>query len=198
MLNLEASATGRLTTDAVTNIETVGNETARIAALRRYGILDTAPDTAFDELTGLAASLCRAPIAYIGFIDEKRQWFKSRSGFDLREIPRDAALCNHAILQDRPLLVEDLREDARFRDNRLWRQQMGIRSYIAAPLFSPEGHALGTLAILDRKPARPDADQVQALEVLGRQVMAQLELRRHLGELARTLDEHKRTEDRLR
>ena len=174
------------------------NEGQRLIALRRYSILDTPAEAAFDELTSLAGTLCNAPVAFVGFIDEGRQWFKSRTGVDFAEVPRHLAFCSHTILEDKSLVAEDVSGDERFRDNELWQRKVGIRFYAGAPLISPDGQALGTVAVLDRKPRRLDRHQVHGLEVLARQVMAQLELRRHLEDLARTIEEHKRTEDRLR
>jgi PAS domain S-box-containing protein len=174
------------------------NEGQRIIALRRYSILDTPAEAAFDELTSLAGTLCGAPIALIGFIDERRQWFKSRAGFDFAEVPRHLAFCSHTILGDESLVAEDVGADERFRDNELWHRKVGIRFYAGTPLLSPDGQAVGTVAVLDRKPRRIASEQVRGLEVLARQVMAQLELRRHLEDLARTIEEQKRIEDRLR
>jgi PAS domain S-box-containing protein len=174
------------------------NEAARVAALRRYSILDTAAEGPFDELAAVTATLCSMPIAFIGFIDEQRQWFKACRGLDVADVPRELAFCSHAILGRQPLVAEDVARDERFRDNPLLQRGMGFQFYAAAPVISPDGHALGTIAVLDRKPRRLAPEQVRGLEVLGRQVMAQLELRRHLEDLARTMEEHKRTEDRLR
>jgi two-component system, sensor histidine kinase and response regulator len=174
------------------------NETARVAALRRYSILDTAAERPFDELATLTATLCGMPVAFIGFIDDRRQWFKASRGLDLADVPRELAFCSHAILERQPLVAEDVGRDERFRDNQLLQRKMGFQFYAAAPLISPDGYALGTVAVLDRKPRRLPSEQVRGLEVLGRQVMAQLELRRHLEDLARTIEEQKRTEDRLR
>src|SRR5678815_1067094 len=97
----------------------VKNESGRLAALRRYQILDTLPETAFDELTLAAATLFSTPIGFIGFIDEDRQWFRARTGLDVVEIPRNASFCSHAILQRNPLVVEDASKDKRFSDNEL-------------------------------------------------------------------------------
>jgi two-component system sensor histidine kinase/response regulator len=174
------------------------NETARVAALRRYGILDTAAEPAFDELTKLAGTVCATPMAFIGFIDEQRQWFKACTGFNLPDVPRELAFCSHTILEREALVAEQIAKDDRFRDNDLLHRRMGIQFYAATPLISPDGHALGTIAVLHRKPHRLAAEQVRGLEVLGRQVMAQLELRRHLEDLARTIEEQKGIEDRLR
>jgi len=176
----------------------VKNESGRLAALRRYQILDTLPETAFDEVALAAATLFTAPIGFIGFIDEDRQWFKARTGLNVLQIPRNAAFCSHTILQHKPLVVEDASKDKRFDDNELLVLKRGLRFYAGTPLLSGDGQAIGTLAIADRKPRSFSEQQRDALEILGRQVMAQLELRRHLSELARTLEEHKQTEDRLR
>src|SRR5215211_7614810 len=128
------------------------NEAARVAALRRYSILDTSAEHPFDELAAVTATLCRVPIAFIGFIDENRQWFKACRGLDLPDVPRELAFCSHAILDRQPLVAEDVARDERFRDNELLQRRMGFRFYAAAPLISPDGHALGTVAVLDRKP----------------------------------------------
>ena len=176
----------------------VKNESGRLAALRRYQILDTLPEAAFDEVALAAATLFTAPIGFIGFIDEDRQWFKARTGLNVVQIPRNAAFCSHTILQHKPLVVEDASKDKRFDDNELLVVKRGLRFYAGTPLLSSDGQAIGTLAIADRKPRSFSEQQRNALEILGRQVMAQLELRRHLFELARTLEEHKQTEDRLR
>ena len=93
------------------------NEPERLAALRRYGVLDTAPEAAFDELTQLAAYICEAPIALITLIDEDRQWFKSKIGLNAAETARDVAFCAHALHQADLCIVPDATQDSRFADN---------------------------------------------------------------------------------
>lgn len=159
------------------------DEAARLAALRSYDLLDTAPDEAFDDLTELAAHICEAPIALITLLDEDRQWFKSRVGLSVAETSRDVAFCAHAIHQPDLFIVPDATKDPRFADNALVTDQPKIRFYAGAPLVTPDGHALGTLCVIDRVPRQLRVEHQQALRVLSRHVMAQVELRRRTREL---------------
>jgi len=159
-------------------------ERARLDELRSYGLLDTAPEADFDDLAALASRICETPISLVTFVDEHRQWFKASVGFARRETPRSLAFCDHAIRQPGELMiVEDATRDSRFVDNALVTGEPGIRFYAGAPLVTPNGRALGTLCVIDRKPRTLTADQAEALRVLARQVSSQLELRRTLNAL---------------
>jgi GAF domain-containing protein len=164
-----------------------GGEADRLAALRRYRILDTEPEQRFDDLALLASQICGTPMALISLVDRDRQWFKARVGVDVPQTPRDVAFCAHAIHQPDLFVVPDALQDARFRDNPLVRAEPHIRFYAGAPLITADGHALGTICVLDRKPRVLTKAQEAALEALKRQVVSQLELRLSLDELAGAL-----------
>ncbi len=165
------------------------NEPERLKALREFEILDTLPEPAFDDLTALAAHICEAPIAVISLVDEHRQWFKSKVGLDATQTPRDVAFCAHAILQPDLFVVQDALTDKRFADNPLVTSDPHIRFYAGSPLVTDEGHALGTLCVIDRVPRTLKPDQEQALRVLTRHVTLQLELRRKSQALAKVTAE---------
>jgi len=154
------------------------NEVARLENLRRYRILDTPPEQAFDDLTRLTAYVCGAPIALIGFMDLDRQWFKSRIGWDVPEVPREMSFCAHTILRREVLIVSDTLEDRRRLETCPLATHGGVRFYAGAPLLSKEGYALGTLCVMDSIPRGLTEGQTEALRKLARQVMTQLESRR--------------------
>ncbi len=174
------------------------DETQRISALHEYRILDTLPEAAYDEITHLASTICAAPIALITLIDRDRQWFKSVVGVDLRETPRDVAFCAHAILEADLVVVPDLTLDSRFADNPFVADGPRFRFYAGAPLITPDGRGLGTLCVVDTKPRELGDNQRDALRALSRQVIAQLELRRHILALEQSVAERSEAEERLR
>jgi GAF domain-containing protein len=174
------------------------NETARLEALSQYQILDTDPEEVFDDITRLAAYICQTPIAVISLVDRDRQWFKARVGLGPAETSRDCAFCAHAILEDTPMVIPDALADIRFADNPLVTAEPYIRLYAGAPLITPEGFRLGTLCVIDRVSRTLDPGQIAVLRMLANQVMAQLDLRRELSAVTKSLTKHKRVEQELR
>ena len=167
---------------------------ARVAALQKYAILDSEPEQAFDDLTLLAAYICKTPIALISLVDEDRQWFKSKVGMSLSETPREIAFCHTAIQQSEVMVVPDTLQDERFRNNPLVVSEPRIRFYAGAPLITEEGYALGTLCVVDRAPRDFGVDQKEVLQALGRLVLAQLEFRRNLILLKEALTDRTKEE----
>ncbi|MEA5449715.1 EAL domain-containing protein [Leptolyngbya sp. CCNP1308] len=152
-------------------------EAARLAALARYNLLDTAPEAAFDDLVQLATQISQTPIALMSLIDDHRQWFKAKVGLTTTEIPREWAFCAHAILQSQPLIIENALLDERFAQNPLVVGEPHIRFYAGFPLIIADGYPLGTLCVIDQQPRQLDSEQLEALRILSRQVVAQLDLR---------------------
>ncbi|WP_324808426.1 histidine kinase dimerization/phosphoacceptor domain -containing protein [Sphingomonas sp. LY29] len=151
------------------------NEAKRIAAVRRYDILDTPPDGAFDRITALAARRFGVPIAIISIVDEDRIWFKSHHGLPVEQIDREPGLCASAILGNDPFLLADASTDARSLANPLVAGEFGLRFYAAVPLTTSDGYNLGTLCVIDREPRAIDEKQIEDLKDLASIVMDQIE-----------------------
>ncbi|MEJ7801445.1 MAG: sensor domain-containing diguanylate cyclase [Ilumatobacter sp.] len=183
--------------NAMIPAEHPANEAERLAELAELDILDTLPEAAYDDITLLASQICETPIALITLVAEGRQWFKSKVGTDVAETPRDISFCAHAILRpDELFMIPDTRDDVRFVDNPLTDNE-GMRFYAGVPLTTANGHALGTLCVIDRKPHDLTSQQRDALRALSRQVIAQLELRRNIAALEVTAAERARYQEQL-
>lgn len=154
-----------------------GDEVQRIAAVRRYDVLDSPPDGAFDRLTALAAKHFRVPISIVSIVDSDRIWFQSRHGLDAEQTSRDLGLCASAILQSEPWIVENAASDPRAMANPLVAGEAGFRFYAGAPLRTHDGHNLGTLCVIDEAPREFSADDAATLADMAAIVMDELELR---------------------
>jgi GAF domain-containing protein len=171
------------------------DEEVRLACLRSYAILDTQPESGFDDLAALAAHLFGVPMAFVSLVDSERQWFKAKVGLDVCETSRDVAFCAHAIVQDAPLVVPDALRDPRFVDNALVTGAPHLRFYVGAPLRAGSGSALGTLCVADTVPHPVSAQAVKMLEKLAAMVVDRLELRRKLEELKVALEARARADE---
>ncbi len=155
-------------------------DTERLAALASYDMLDTPREQDFDEIADLASRICGTPIAVVNLIADGRQFFKAEVGLAVRETPLDSSFCAKAILEQDFLLVPDATKDHRFDCNPLVTGEPGLRFYAGALLKTEEGHAIGTVCVLDYQPRDLTMLQQDTLKVLARQVMRQLELRKAL------------------
>lgn len=153
------------------------NENERLKTLFEYDILDTEAEKTFDDLTHLAAEICGTPISLISLVDPDRQWFKSKVGLDADQTEREIAFCSHAILQDELFEIQNALLDERFHDNPLVTSDPNIRFYAGTQLKAPNGQNIGTLCVISDSPKQLNESQKRALTLLGREVIAQLELR---------------------
>lgn len=151
------------------------NEALRIETLRQFLILDTPPETRFDNLTKAAASFFRVKIAVVSLVDENRQWFKSICGLDAAQTPRDISFCGHAILQNEVMVIEDALHDERFFDNPLVTGEPKIRFYAGAPLTVSNGVNIGTLCLIDSQPRTMSPIEIEMLSDMAKVVVGEIE-----------------------
>jgi len=164
------------------------NEIERLDSIERLAIMDTSPEQEYDDIVHLASLLAGTPISLISLVDADRQWFKAKVGVDESETDRDIAFCAHAILSSGPMIIENLMEDRRFVDNPLVLNDPNVRFYAGFPLITSEGHALGTLCVLDREPRALIETQIFGLKTLADQVLRNFELRRSAKEIRKNAE----------
>lgn len=154
------------------------HEQARLKALLRYDILDTPPDEHLDAITKIASYICNAPIALITFIENDRQWVKSRIGLEVEQTTREVSFCQHTIMGNTLFEINDTIEDERTSDNPYVLEDPNLRYYAGMPLLSSDGYSIGSLCVLDKVPRVLTDEQKEMLETLSREVMIHLELRK--------------------
>ena len=173
------------------------DEEARLAALERYGVLDSSPEPGYDDITELASFICGTPISLVSFVDRQRQWFKSERELGVTETPRSESFCAHTIDDAKTLVVNNAQTDQRFSSNPLVLGNPNIRFYAGAPIVDKNGHVLGTVCVIDTEPRELSPKQIAALEALARQVMVLLEQGRAIEILEKGALEAKATDRQL-
>lgn len=163
-------------------------EASRLATLLEYDILDSESEESFDRLAEIAADLFDAPIALVSLVDGYRQWFKSRVGLSIHETPREGSFCEQTIRERDIMVVTDALRDRRFAGSPLVVRKPSIRFYAGAPLLNGDGHALGTICIMDRRARRTlSVREKRLLQALASMVMEQIEIRRLVREARASL-----------
>ncbi len=153
-------------------------EKLRQDALDRLHVVETPEERAYDDITRLAADMCGTPMALISLSDHERQWFKSRVGIQVQELPRENSFCSHALLAPHEVMViEDTAKDERFATHPLVTGDPNIRFYAGAPLLTQSGHSMGAICVIDTVPRQLDAKQLETLQFMAQQVMVMLESR---------------------
>ncbi|WP_256012705.1 PAS domain S-box protein [Desertivirga xinjiangensis] len=165
------------------------NEKERLDALFNYHILDTAAEKEFDAITRLASYICQTPVAFISLVDESRQWFKSKIGFELSETRRDQSLCHYTIQKDSILEIQDIHNDPYFSKKDLGAFS-DTRFYAGAPLIGPEGQCIGTVCVADNLPKKLSDEQRDALQILAGEVVCHLETQKKNWQLQALVNRH--------
>ncbi|MFZ5479456.1 MAG: ATP-binding protein [Myxococcota bacterium] len=158
-------------------------EAERLDQLASFHILDTPPESEWDDLVTVAAQLAGVPIALVSLVDASRQWFKARVGLEASQTPRDVSFCGHAILGEGALVVPDAHADERFADNPLVTGPPFVRFYFGVPIGLRGGLPMGTLCVIDHVPRVLQPDVAAAMHALARQVGRMLVHRRDLRAL---------------
>lgn len=153
------------------------SELDRLTALQKYQLLDSAPEKDFDSLVKLTSLIFDVPIATVTLVDQKRQWFKAKVGLDICETPREISFCDHALRQNKELIVEDTFKDARFSNNPLVLNAPFLRFYAGVPITTPDHFMLGTLCVMDTKPRNVSSKEIEILHLIAAQAMHLIESR---------------------
>jgi GAF domain-containing protein len=161
------------------------DEASRLKALQQLQLLDTLPEEVYDDITRIATEITGTSIALLTLVDKDRQWFKSRQGLEVSETPREYSFCAHAILDPNEVfIVPDARYDERFHDNPLTTGEPHVVFYAGVPVKDAEGHALGSLCVIDNRPRELPDHKIEALKALAKLVNTHFELRMNKMKLA--------------
>ncbi|MGB3638482.1 MAG: GAF domain-containing protein, partial [Rivularia sp. (in: cyanobacteria)] len=173
------------------------DEKLRLKALYQYGILDTLPEQAFNDLVLLASQVAGTSIALINFVDAKRQWFKAKRGFSVSEMPRNIGFGSLCVSLGETLLIPDTLADEKFATNHVVVSEPNVRFYVGIPLIAPGGEVIGTLCAIDTVPRSITPQQIESLEAISRLIIKQLEIRTGLNQLADIKTEYEQAKQAL-
>lgn len=179
-------------------MELSNHELQRLEALRQLRILDTEPEPDFDDIVKLASSICGTTVSLINLVDEKRHWFKAKTGTTVNEVSPEVSFCTHTIQQNDVLVIHDALADEKFVQNPLVTGEPHIRFYAGIPLLTSEGLKLGTLCVIDQEPRQLNEQQLFSLRILSRQVMKLMELKLRLIQLNEANQELVSDDDMIR
>jgi two-component system, sensor histidine kinase len=168
------------------------NEKERLHDLHAFGILDTPPETDFDQLVELASLICQCKMSLVTLIDGDRQWFKAKKNISDHQTPRSESICSYTIMQNDVFVVENTLTDKRFHNLPVVKNELKVRFYAGIPIFSSNGFALGTVCVLHEEPHQLNDLQKHALRSLARQASILFELRKKNRELKQLADEQAR------
>lgn len=160
----------------------LADEQARLDALRRYEILDSLPEEEFQDLVELVQSIFNAEYVGINLIDGDRQWTKASAGVEDMDCRREDAFCDYTIRARAPFVIGDTEVDPRFSGNPFVTGETSVRSYLGAPLTSPDGYNIGALCIMDTQPRHFSNSDVQILGKFAKLIISQMELRLIAGQ----------------
>lgn len=156
----------------------IHDEEKRVAALKRYDVLDTPPEEVFDRLTRVASTALGMPMAAVSLVDTDRVWFKSRVGIVDSQVPRNKSFTAYAIQNQEIFVVADILEDARFQGNDVLKDRLKMRFYAGAPIITHDGYCLGALCVFDKYPHNyMTGHGLQLLQDLANIALDELELR---------------------
>lgn len=154
-------------------------KTERVMELASYDLMDTPAERPFDDIVYLAQAICNTPIVLLSFIDDDRQWVKAKIGVDENEFSPAKTFCGYALMTEAPLVVEDATLNERFAEREFVAGEAHLRFYAGVPVFSPFGHAIGMICVIDTEPRKLEANELASLLALSRQVTVLIEMRRN-------------------
>ena len=156
--------------------DAIQREKDRLAALEQLDLLDAPRDEGFERIVRLIKQIFTIDIGIVSLIDGHRQWYQSCSGLSAEEVPREDTFCRHVVDCEEPVIVQDATRDPRFSQHPTVTGADHVRFYAGVPLKTKDGHAIGTVCAIDRRPRSFGARDLAILEELAGVAMDRIEL----------------------